>query len=633
MDNYDNSMKEPVLLPTTFPNILVTPNLGIAVGMSSSICPFNLAEICEGTIALLKNPKVEISELMEYIIAPDFPGGASIIYNKSQMHEIFRTGQGSVPLRAKYRYDKEANCIEILEIPYSTSVELIMKRLTDLLKDGKLREVTDFRDEIDLSGFKLTLDLRRGTDPDLLMAKLYKLTPLQDNFSCNFNVLIGSTPRQMGVKELLSEWIKFRMICLRRELGFELGKKKDKLHLLLGLGKILLDIDRAIAIVRSTQNDADVIPNLMKGFEIDEIQAEFIAEIKLRNLNREYILNRIKEIEELQKEIAELEKTIASDTLMKKLIAKQLGAIREKYGKPRRTELIYEREIVQYNESDHVENFNCRILLTHDGYFKKITLQSLRGNDEQKLKENDFIIFTEDTDNLPQLLFFTDRGQVYKARLRDFDCVKASALGDYIPAKLNFDDGERVVGMKSISEYTEDGNFTFIFANGKGVRVGMKQYETKSNLAGHCPVYQDSSGCSFLRRDRRNGLCAVDHALGGGLLPLVRRAAHAAHGAVPARGRVRGAHSLRAAPDIADGRLRRLLCAAKRRKSFPHGVLRLCHRRAHGGAPRRFLHAGAARHRVRVRAGRTVLACAIAGFRPRRELQAGQRSHDLRYAV
>ena len=495
VDNYDNSMKEPVLLPTTFPNILVTPNLGIAVGMSSSICPFNLAEICEGTIALLKNPKVEISELMEYIIAPDFPGGASIIYNKSQMHEIFRTGQGSVPLRAKYRYDKEANCIEILEIPYSTSVELIMKRLTDLLKDGKLREVTDFRDEIDLSGFKLTLDLRRGTDPDLLMAKLYKLTPLQDNFSCNFNVLIGSTPRQMGVKELLSEWIKFRMICLRRELGFELGKKKDKLHLLLGLGKILLDIDRAIAIVRSTQNDADVIPNLMKGFEIDEIQAEFIAEIKLRNLNREYILNRIKEIEELQKEIAELEKTIASDTLMKKLIAKQLGAIREKYGKPRRTELIYEREIVQYNESDHVENFNCRILLTRDGYFKKITLQSLRGNDEQKLKENDFIVFTEDTDNLPQLLFFTDRGQVYKARLRDFDCVKASALGDYIPAKLGFDDGERVVGMKSVSEYTEDGNFTFIFANGKCVRVGMKQYETKSNRRKLTGAFSSASPC------------------------------------------------------------------------------------------------------------------------------------------
>ena len=432
---------------------------------------------------------------MEYIIAPDFPGGASIIYNKSQMHEIFRTGQGSVPLRAKYRYDKEANCIEILEIPYSTSVELIMKRLTDLLKDGKLREVTDFRDEIDLSGFKLTLDLRRGTDPDLLMAKLYKLTPLQDNFSCNFNVLIGSTPRQMGVKELLSEWIKFRMICLRRELGFELGKKKDKLHLLLGLGKILLDIDRAIAIVRSTQNDADVIPNLMKGFEIDEIQAEFIAEIKLRNLNREYILNRIKEIEELQKEIAELEKTIASDALMKKLIAKQLGAIREKYGKPRRTELIYEQEIVQYNESDHVENFNCRILLTHDGYFKKITLQSLRGNDEQKLKENDFIVFTEDTDNLPQLLFFTDRGQVYKARLRDFDCVKASALGDYIPAKLGFDDGERVVGMKSVSEYTEDGNFTFIFANGKGVRVGMKQYETKSNRRKLTGAFSSASPC------------------------------------------------------------------------------------------------------------------------------------------
>ena len=495
VDNYDSTMQEPVLLPTSFPNILVTPNLGIAVGMSSSICPFNLAEICDGTIALLQNPNLTISELMEKILAPDFPGGASIIYNKSQMHDVFRTGQGQIPMRAKYRYNKDANCIEILEIPYSTSVELIIKRISELIKDGKLREVTDCRDEIDLSGFMLTLDLKRGTDPDLLMAKLYKLTPLQDNFSCNFNVLIGSTPRQMGILEILQEWISFRIGCLRRELAFELGKKKDKLHLLLGLGKILLDIDRAIAIIRGTQNDADVIPNLMRGFDIDEVQANFIAEIKLRNLNREYILNRIREIEDLQTEIASLEKTIASDTLIKKEIAKQLTTIKQTYAKPRRSDLIYPQQITQYDESEHVENYNCRILLTHEGYFKKITLQSLRGSDEQKLKENDFIVFSEETDNLPQLLFFTDRGQVYKAWLRDFDCVKASSLGDYIPAKLNFEDGERAVGMKSVSAYTDDGNFTFIFSNGKGVRISMRQYETKSNRRKLTSAFSSASAC------------------------------------------------------------------------------------------------------------------------------------------
>ena len=437
--NYDNSMTEPTLLPTAFPNVLVSPNMGVAVGMASSICSFNLNEICDGTIQLLKNPKTDIEKMLDIVRAPDFHCGASLIYNREQMKEIFETGTGSVKLRARYTYDKEANCIDVIEIPYSTSIEAIMKRMTDLVKEGKLKEVTDFRDEIDLHGFKLTIDLRRGTDPDKLMTKLYKLTPLEDNFSCNFNVLVDMIPRQMGVTEILTEWIKFRMGCVKRELQYEHDRKSEKLHLLLGLGKIILDIDKAIQIIRETKNEKDVIPNLMAGFDIDEIQANYIADIKLRNLNLEYIINRVKEIESLQKEIAELKDTIENDSKVKAVIAKQLKEIKEKFGQPRKTQLIDDYDVSEYKEEEYVENYNVKLILTRDGYFKKITLVSLRGNDEQKLKDGDEIRIEEAATNTDELIFFSDKAQMYRARVKDFDCDKASSLGEYIPTKLGFD--------------------------------------------------------------------------------------------------------------------------------------------------------------------------------------------------
>lgn len=490
-DNYDNTTKEPVLLPTTFPNILVTPNTGIAVGMASSICSFNLAEICDGTTALLKNPRLTVDKLLDIVKAPDFSGGASIIYDREQMRSIYETGQGSIKMRARYVYDKAENCIEIIQIPYSTTIELILKRISELFKEGKLKEITDFRDEIDLSGFKLALDLRKGTDPDKLMTKLFKLTPLEDSFKCNFNILIDGSPRQLGVLQIMEEWIKFRMGCLRRELTFELEKKKDKLHLLLGLGKILLDIDKAIKIIRETESEADVVPNLEKGFGIDKIQAEYIAEIKLRNLNREYILNRIKEIESLQKEIAELESIIGDDLKVKALIISQLNEIKKKYAKPRKTQLIYSSEIEEYTTESFIENYNVRLILTKEGYFKKITLQSLRGNDEQKLKDGDEIINSEDTENIKELIFFTDRAQAYKAKVSDFDNTKASLLGDFIPAKLGMADNEKPILMKITDDY--QGNVIFIFENGKGVRVPLSAYQTKGNRKKLVGAYNDKS--------------------------------------------------------------------------------------------------------------------------------------------
>ncbi len=493
MPNYDNTMQEPTLLPTAFPNVLVSPNMGVAVGMASSICSFNLAEICDGTIQLLKNPKTDIEKMLDIIKAPDFSGGASLIYNRDQMREIYQTGSGSVKLRARYTYDKEANCIDIIEIPYSTSIEAIMKRLTDLVKEGKLKEVTDFRDEIDLHGFKLTIDLRRGTDPDKLMVKLYKLTPLEDSFSCNFNVLVGMVPRQMGVIELLGEWIKFRMGCVKRELQYEHDRKSEKLHLLLGLGKILLDIDKAIKIIRDTKSDKEVIPNLMAGFDIDEIQAEFIADIKLRHLNLEYIINRIKEIEDLQKEIADLAATIADDSKIKAHIAKQLKQIKEKFEQPRKTQLIYDYDVSEYKEEEYVENYNVKLILTRDGFFKKITLVSLRGNDEQKLKDGDEIRVEEGASNTDEVVFFSDKCQLYRAKVKDFDCDKASSLGEYIPAKLGFDEDEKVVFMKVLNEYKEDHKFVFIFENGKGVKVPVSAYETKSNRRKLTGAYSSAS--------------------------------------------------------------------------------------------------------------------------------------------
>ena len=493
VDNYDNTTKEPVLLPTTFPNVLVTPNTGIAVGMASSICSFNLAEVCDGTIAVLKNPKVSTDKILDIIKAPDFPCGGAIIYDRETMRQIYETGSGSVKIRSRYNYDKEQNCIDIIQIPYSTTIELILKRIAELVKEGKLKEITDFRDEIDLNGFKLTLDLRRGVDPDKLMTKLFKLTPLEDSFKCNFNILIDSSPRQLGVVDIIKEWIKFRMLCLRRELEFELGKKRDKLHLLLGLGKILLDIDKAIRIIRHTEKEEDVIPNLMSGFNIDKIQADYICEIKLRNLNKEYIINRINEIEGLQNEIARLEEILADELKIKALIATQLTEIKKKYGQPRRSQLIHSDDIEVYNEEDHVENYNARIYLTREGYFKKITLQSLRGNDEQKLKEVDSIIITEDTDNLSDLIFVTDKCQIYRAKTADFESVKASAMGEFVPAKLGMDEGEKPVFMRVQSGYPAGENFVFVFENGKGVRVPVTAYETKANRKKLINAYSSAS--------------------------------------------------------------------------------------------------------------------------------------------
>ena len=493
VDNYDGTQKEPVLLPTTFPNVLVTPNTGIAVGMASSICSFNLAEICDATIAMLKNPKLSTDRLLDILKAPDFPGGGAIIYNREAMREVYEAGSGSIPIRSRYNYDKTENCIEVTQIPYSTTIELIKKKIEDLMKEGKLREVTEVRDESDITGLKLTLDLRRGTDPDKIMTKLFKTTPLEDSFKCNFNILVNSSPRQMGVKEILSEWIIFRMDCVKRELNFDLKKKNDKLHLLRALGQILLDIDKAIKIIRHTENEDDVIPNLMAGFSIDKIQAEYIAEIKLRNLNKQYILNRISEINGLQAEIARIEEILGDELKLKVLIASQLSEIKKKYGQPRKTQLIHADDVEVYVEDKTPENYNVRIYMTREGYFKKITMQSLRGNDEQKLKENDEIIFEADTENISDLVIVTDKCQMWRARTSDFECVKASSMGEYLPAKLGMDEGEKPVFIRVQSGYPEDESFVFIFENGKGVRVPASTYETKSNRRKLINAYSSAS--------------------------------------------------------------------------------------------------------------------------------------------
>lgn len=490
--NYDNTTEEPLLLPTTFPNILVTPNLGIAVGMASKICSFNLAEVCDAATQMLMSPETTVNQLLDILVAPDFSNGADLIYSRSQLHEIYSAGRGSFRLRSRYVYDKSANCINITQIPYTTTIEAIIKRISDLVKDGKLKEITDFRDEIDLSGFKLTLDLRRGVDPDKLMLKLFKITPLEDSFDCNFNVLIDGTPRQLGVPELLDEWIRFRVGCIRRELTYQLDRQREKLHLLLALGKILLDIDKAIAIIRDTKLEKDVVPNLMDGFGIDQVQAEFIAEIKLRNLNREHILNRLQEIEDLQKEIADLELTVASDKKLKTLIAGQLKNVKKKYGKPRMTQLIYEDELVEYDEEEEIDTSDVRIVFTSEGYFKKVTKASLRGNDEFKLKDGDTIIYNADVPNNAEMLFFSDLGQCYKAKVSDFDSQKAAELGEYIPVRLDFDEGERAVTMAVVTNFMH-GNMIFIFQNGKGVRIPISAYETKTNRRKLTGAYSVSS--------------------------------------------------------------------------------------------------------------------------------------------
>ncbi len=478
--NYDNTTKEPTLLPTTFPNILVSPNLGIAVGMACSICSFNLAEICDGTIALLKNPKTTLDRMLDIVKAPDFPGGAKIIYDREQMRKIYETGVGSFKMRAKYEYNKKDNCIDVLEIPYSSSLESIMKKATDMIKTGKLKEVTDVRDAIDLNGFKLTFDLKKDANPELVMQKLFTATELENNFDCNFNILVEGTPMQLGIREILSEWIKFRLKCVSRELTFELGKKEDKLHLLLGLAAILLDIDKAIKIIRNTEKEEDVVPNLAAGFNLTKIQAEYIADIKLRNLNRQYIINRVQEIEGLRKDIEEIKETLKDELKLKARIIATLNEVKKKYGKPRKTEIIEKEEVAAPAKDIFFENYNCRLILTKGGYFKKLSVQAVRSNDDQKLKEGDFVIYQEDTDNRGDILFFTDKGQIYRARVDDFDLSKASQMGDYVPTKLSMDDDEHVVACKMIYELNPAHRMVYIFENGKGLRVSLGAYETKS---------------------------------------------------------------------------------------------------------------------------------------------------------
>ncbi len=491
--NYDNTMQEPTLLPTTFPNILVSANLGIAVGMACSICSFNLAEICDGTIALLKNPKTTVDRMLDIVKAPDFPGGAQIIYDREQMRKIYETGVGSIKMRAKYEYNKKDNSIDVLEIPYSSSIEAIMKKATDMIKTGKLREVTDVRDAIDLNGFKLTFDLKKDANPEIVMQKLFSVTELENNFDCNFNILVDGTPMQLGIREILTEWIKFRVKCVTRELTYDLGKKEHKLELLRGLAAILLDIDKAIRIIRNTEHEEDVVPNLAAGFNLTKIQAEYIADIKLRNLNREYIINRVAEISELETQIADIKETLRDEIKLKAKIIQTLQEVKKKYGKPRKTEIVEKEEVASPAKDIFFENYNCRLILTRGGYFKKLSVQAARSADEQKLKEGDYVIYQEDTDNRGDILFFTDKGQIYRAKVDDFELTKASQMGDYIPTKLSMDDDEHVVSCKMVYELNPEHHMVYIFENGKGLRVSLGAYEAKSRRRKIASAYSSAS--------------------------------------------------------------------------------------------------------------------------------------------
>ena len=473
--NYDNTTTEPTLFPTTFPTILVNSNVGIAVSMASNICSFNLKEVCETTIALLKNPDHDIMETLQ---GPDFPGGGFLIYDRDEMQKAVNTGRASFKIRARYNYDKNANCIEVTEIPPTTTIEAIMDKIVELVKQGRIREISDLRDETDLSGLKLTIDLKRGQDPDKLMQKLYRTTPLQDNFSCNFNILIAGNPRVMGVKEILEEWIAFRTGCVKRRVYFDLSKKKEKLHLLRGLEKILLDIDKAVRIVRETEEEREVVPNLMIGFGIDEIQADYVAEIKLRHLNREFILKRTQEIEQLLADIAEMEDILSHPRKINAIIVGELKDVVAKYAQPRRTMFLYEHEMAEVEEEEEVPDYPVHLFFTREGYFKKITPQSLRMSGDQKLKESDEIVDHVETSNAAELLFFTDRQQVYKTRACEFDDTKASVLGDYIPAKLSFDADEKIVAMVVTRDYS--GNMLFFFDCGRVAKVPIASYQTKT---------------------------------------------------------------------------------------------------------------------------------------------------------
>ena len=488
VDNYDNTTKEPSLLPTTYPNVLVSANQGIAVGMASQICGFNLGEVCETTIAYLKNPAHDIASTL---LAPDFPTGGQVICDGGDLRAIYETGRGGLKVRARWRYDKKENVIEVYEIPYSTTIEAILDKVAELVKAGKVKEIADMRDETDLSGLKLAIDLKRGVDPDKLMAKLYRLTPLQDTVSCNFNILIGGMPRVMGVGGILEEWTAWRTDCVKRRVYFILNKKKEKLHLLQGLKRILLDIDRAIQIIRETEEEAEVIPNLMIGFGIDEKQAEYVAEIKLRNINKEYILKRVQETESLQREIQDLEDTLVKPARIRRIMVEELTQVRKKYAQPRKTEIIYSHEVEEYREEEQVEDYPVTVFLSREGYFKKITPQSLRMSGEQKYKEGDGPGQQAEATNAAEVMFFTDRCQVYKTRLSEFGDSKASVLGDYLPAKLGMDEGESVVYMVLPGDYS--GHLLFFFENGKAARVEMKAYATVSNRRKLTGAYSDKS--------------------------------------------------------------------------------------------------------------------------------------------
>ena len=497
VDNYDNTMKEPALLPTTFPNILVSANSGIAVGMASQFCGFNLKEVCDTTVAYLKNPDCDLTETL---LAPDFPTGGELLFDTDAIRDIYNTGRGSVRVRAKYRYVKDQNLLEIYEIPYSTTVEAILDKVAELIKAGKAKEISDMRDETDLSGLKLAIDLKRGVDPDKLMAKLYKLTPLEDAFACNFNVLIAGSPKVLGIRQILEEWTAWRTDSVKRRIFFVLGKKKEKLHLLKGLKRILLDIDKAIRIIRETEEEAEVIPNLMIGFGIDQIQAEYVAEIKLRNINKEYILKRTRETDALRDEIDDLEDLLNSPKRVKKVIVEELNAAAKKYGEPRRTSIVYPHEITSYTpEEEQKEEYPVTVFLSREGYFKKITPASLRMNSEQKFKEGDVLRQSFETTSNAEAMFFTDHCQVYKTRLGEFDDAKASVLGDYLPTKLKMDAGENVIFMVLPgADYA--GSLLFFYENGKVARIEMKAYQTASNRRKLTGAYSDKSPLACIRR-------------------------------------------------------------------------------------------------------------------------------------
>ncbi|MBQ9460963.1 MAG: topoisomerase IV [Clostridia bacterium] len=486
VDNYDNTLKEPALLPAAFPSVLVNANTGIAVGMASSICSFNLEEVCRTTIGLLKDPDFDI---MSTLIAPDFTGGAQIIYDRQAIENVYSTGRGSIRLRARYTYDKYANCIDILSIPQTTTVEAVIEKVIDLVKQSKIREIADIRDETGIDGLKITIDLKRGTNPDKLMQKLYKITSLEDTFSCNFNVLIAGTPKVLGVRELLNEWSAFRIECVKRRTYYDLHKKQDRLHLLRGLEKILLDIDKAIRIIRGTEEESMVVPNLMEGFGIDELQAEYVAEIKLRHLNREYILRHTNDISQLEKDIAELESVLGSSKKIKAIIIKELENIIKKYAQPRRSMIIYADDIVEDEVEEDVPDYPVNLFFTKEGYFKKITPLSLRMGGEQKLKEGDEVIEHIETTNNSEIIFFSDRQQAYKVKTPQFADTKASVLGDYIPSKLGFDEGENAVYMISTKDYK--GFVFFFFENGKAAKVSMDAYATKTNRKKLTGAYSD----------------------------------------------------------------------------------------------------------------------------------------------